>query len=361
MGKRSSCGAARPVPLFAGSGLRAKQTTTKARSSVVERRSYTAHVGGSIPPGPTVNQQTFTVEPSEAGQRLDLWCANKTPASRSALQKAIKTERVLVNGKATKPRYTVKAGDVVTLELPEAAEVSVTVEPRKVTVPILYEDKDVVVVNKPAGLAVYSGQAQETTTVASWFVARYPDSQDVGNDPVRPGIVHRLDKDTSGVLILAKNPDAFENLSTQFAQRRVKKEYIALVFGVPSMNDGRITRPLGRSKRNPLRRTIDPEGRHAVTEWKLEQKLSDRFALLRVWPFTGRMHQIRTHLHFIGHPIVGDALYMFKRQRPPHGVRRQLLHAETLTVRLPSGRKRAFTAPLPADFQETIKKIQHGA
>lgn len=299
-------------------------------------------------------QQTFTVMPDEAGQRLDVFCVSKLPTlSRAAIQKAIKSGGITVNGATVKPKHAIRAGAVVGVKSPES--MAATPAPRSPegevgSLPILYEDKDVVVINKPAGISVYAGQAHETVTVASWFSDRYPTARQVGSGPERPGIVHRLDKDTSGVLLLAKTPAAFTWLSKQFASRRAKKEYLALVFGVPTMTSGRITRSLGRSKRNPVRRTVDDNGREAVTEWRLIKKFGEDFSLLRIWPLTGRMHQIRVHLHFIGHPIVGDSLYTIRKQRPPHGVKRQLLHATKLTITLPHGGKKSFTAPLPDDF-----------
>jgi 23S rRNA pseudouridine1911/1915/1917 synthase len=144
----------------------------------------------------------------------------------------------------------------------------------------------------------------------------------------------------------------------------VKKEYLALVFGVPGGTDGRVTRPLVRSRRNPSRRAAVPRtetntliGKPAITEWRLEKAFAKKYALLRVFPLTGRTHQIRVHLHHIGHPIVGDALYTFKRQKPPAGVPRQLLHAEKLTVMTSPGVRKTFTAPLPEDFQSVLDRL----
>ncbi|MEK7557203.1 MAG: RluA family pseudouridine synthase, partial [Patescibacteria group bacterium] len=249
---------------------------------------------------------------------------------------------------------------------PEATVPGVDILP--VEVPILYEDKDVVVINKPTGLEAHpSASTGQASTVSGWFGQRYPEAEHVGEEENRPGIVHRLDKETSGVMILAKTNTAYQHLKNEFKVRRAKKEYLALVFGIPTMKRGRVTRPLGRSPRNPLRRTIDAAGKPAITEWQIERKISKQglaphrrgapgagFALLRLFPFTGRTHQLRAHLHFLGHPIVGDKLYTFKRQRPPQGVTRQLLHAEKLTLTLPSGKRKTFIAPLPDDFARAI-------
>lgn len=308
--------------------------------------------------------QELIVQPDEEGQRLDVWCVSKFPGwSRAALQKNIKQGSITVNGKRVKRGQVIHKNNRIQFVFSEKSEkkdISSSVAPLPPPdLPIIFENEHVVVVNKPAGVAVYAGDGQEAGTVADWFRARYPEAGIVGGDSARPGIVHRLDKDTSGVLVLAKTEQAHEQLSKQFARRHVKKEYLAMVFGVPTTDDGRITRPLGRSKRNPLRRTIDEEGRPAVTEWKLEEKFGDKFALLTVWPLTGRMHQIRAHLHFLGYPIVGDKLYTIRRQQPPVGVRRQLLHASSLSVTIPSQGRRVFSAPLPADFEGVLEQLRH--
>lgn len=301
----------------------------------------------------------YTISPDEAGQRLDLFCVQQQPAaSRSAVQRAIKDGTIVVNGEAVKPKYLLRAGDVVILpELSPATEPTIPpAELSDISLPILYEDADVVVVNKPAGIAMHTGVGSAGATVASWFAARYPASATVGGDPIRPGIVHRLDKDTSGVIILAKTAAAHAFLSEQFAKRRARKEYAALVFGVPGSEDGRITQPLLRSRKNPLRRTIHPTGKPAITEWRRDTHWQG-YALLRLHPITGRMHQLRAHLHWLGYPIVGDRLYTIKRQSPPPGVTRHLLHAETLTVVLPNKQQKTFTAPLPDDFAQVVESL----
>lgn len=301
----------------------------------------------------------YTISTEEAGQRLDLFCVAQQPGvSRSALQRAIKEGQITVNRASVKPRYTLKAGDVVMM--PGLSPTPDTTIPPEVTaelsLPILYEDADVVVVNKPAGIAMHAGVGSTGATIAHWFATRYPESAQVGGDPMRPGIVHRLDKDTSGVVILAKTPAAHLFLSEQFAKRRAQKEYVALVFGVPSGEEGRINQPLLRSRTNPLRRTIHPNGKPAITEWRREMRWQ-HYTLLRLHPITGRMHQLRAHLHWLGYPIVGDRLYTIKRQSPPAGVSHHLLHAATLTVMLPNKHQKTFTAPLPDDFAEIVEQL----
>lgn len=322
---------------------------------------------GSIPSTRTSRMQnTYTISQAEAGQRLDIWCVAKFPnRSRAAMQKAIAAGHIQINGAAVKSRYIIKENDEVTIATPDTGTTE-TKAPTPVTIPIIFEDKDVVVINKPAGITVHTGEGAREFTVVDWLLSRYPAISAVGeihpqthqND--RPGIVHRLDKDTSGVLIAAKTQRAYEHLKKQFKYRRGSKEYLALVFGIPGEPMGRIVRPLARSKRNPLRRTIDPQGKEAITEWRKEETLAGRYALLRVFPHTGRMHQIRVHLHFLGFPLVGDKLYTFRRQRPPQGVTRHLLHAESLTLTMPDGTRRTFTAPIPDDFAAVLNNLRRG-
>ncbi|MEX1997716.1 MAG: RluA family pseudouridine synthase [Candidatus Andersenbacteria bacterium] len=318
-------------------------------------------------------EKLLTVSAADAGQRLDVFCVSQLPGySRAALQRAIREDQIKINNTTGKPRQIVSEGDVITIALPASAHrpEEQAGAPASLTFPILYEDRDVVVINKPAGVVVHAGNGREAPTVVSWLEQRYPAIGTVGEDAQRPGIVHRLDRETSGALIIAKTQAAYEHLKEQFQRRRAHKEYLALVFGQPGETKGRINRALTRSRRNPLRRTIasesvptSPEGlrgapKDAVTEWRLEEKLAGRFTLLRVFPLTGRTHQIRAHLHFLGFPIVGDALYTFKRQRPPHGVMRHLLHAQRLTVTLLTGKRKTFTAPLPPDFQQVLDALK---
>ena len=303
-----------------------------------------------------MKQKVYTIAESEVGQRLDVWCVSRLPdTSRATIQKLIKDGHITVDGKTVKPKHIVQMDNEVSMKIPEQAVVpsAPVVLPK---IPILHEDNDLVVIAKPAGVAVHGGMGISGATVTDWFRDRYPDAQ-VG-EPDRPGVVHRLDKDTSGVLVLAKNPNTYERLKDQFKRHRIRKEYLALVFGVPTGREGRIVQPVGRSPRNPNRRTVVEGGKPAITEWRIERTFGNDYTLLRVFPFTGRTHQIRVHLHFIGHPIVGDQLYTFKRQRPPVGTKRQLLHAESLMLQLPSGKKKTFIASLAEDFQTVLEQLQ---
>ncbi len=305
-----------------------------------------------------ISPSSHLVSPETSGQRLDVFCVSLLPTySRAAIQKAIKSGSILVNNAPSKPRYLIKTGDQITIpSLPDPVTPTVLTP---VTIPIIFENDDIVVINKPAGVSVHPGAGAPAYTVAHWFIDRYPSAVNVGEDPERPGIVHRLDKDTTGAMVLAKTSAAYDQLKHQFKYHRARKEYLALVYGVPGKPSGRITRPLLRSPRNPLRRTVTraPQGKSAITEWKIEQAFGTDYALLRAFPLTGRTHQIRAHLHFLGHPIVGDPLYTFRRRRPPRGISRQLLHAEKLTLTLPGHVRQTFTAPLPTDFTSLLETL----
>lgn len=308
-----------------------------------------------------MSNEKMTISSAEAGQRFDLWCVRKiSGVSRAVIQRGIKDGIILLNGATVKPRKLVAEGDQVEIgDLGKRREVQA--EPREIKLGVLYEDTDVVVVDKPAGLVVHAGVGGEVESVATWFATKYPNSRNVGEGlqegVERAGVVHRLDKDTSGVLIMAKTHKGYEALKKQFMDRRVKKEYLALVFGVPGSKDGRISQALARSRSNPRRRAVVEDGKRAVTEWKRERSFKEKYALLRLWPLTGRTHQIRVHLHWLGYPIVGDALYVFKRQKPPGGVTRHMLHAEKLTLKLPSGRRKTFSSPLPPDFEKVLEEL----
>ncbi len=238
----------------------------------------------------------------------------------------------------------------------------VAVEPR-----IVYEDDAVLVVDKPAGVIVHSDGRTEEPSLADWVAERYPAMRTVGEPWLspqgltvpRPGIVHRLDRTTSGVMILAKTPEAYALLKKQFQDRTVKKEYIALVYGHPTEDEGVIEAEIRRTRTTPPRWTAEPgrqKKRAAVTEWQVEKRgttQGEPVTLLSVVPRTGRTHQIRVHLKFMGHAVVCDHLYAPGKPCPP-GLSRPALHAKMLTINLPSGERKTFEAPLPPDMAFAI-------
>ncbi len=227
---------------------------------------------------------------------------------------------------------------------------------------IIYEDENIIAVNKPAGLIVHSAQTanHKPETLVDWLIERYPEIKNIGEDPLRPGIVHRLDKDTSGVLVVAKNQKAFEFLKLQFQKREIKKTYIALVKGEVKKQKGIINLPIGRSSSGPLKKstlkTAKGKIREALTEYKVIKSFP-KYTLLEVYPKTGRTHQIRVHLKSINHPVACDKLYT-KTPDCPFGLKRQFLHARSLELNLPNGSRIKLEADLPEDLQTTLKLLE---
>lgn len=207
---------------------------------------------------------------------------------------------------------------------------------------IIHEDNDIIVLDKPAGIAVHSGNMKGTeTTMVDYIRDKVEDS-----DTIRPGIVHRIDKDTSGVLVIAKNTEVKEYLQKQFKQRQVEKEYIAAVQGTPEPLRARIDIPLSRHPKNPMKRTVRKNGKDAITEYEVIQQKKNA-SLVKIYPLTGRTHQIRVHMQYIGHPILGDSMYAHKHP----GLNRHFLHAHRLTFLHPSDHtKQTFTSELPEDL-----------
>lgn len=289
----------------------------------------------------------------EQEQRLDLYLLQKIPAkiSRNFVQKAIKEGKVTVNGKPQKPSYRVKVKDVIFIPEPEPVTI-LSIEPEPIGLKILYEDHDLIVIDKPAGMIVHPIPSHTTGTLVNALLYHCKDLQGIGGE-LRPGIVHRLDKDTSGVMVVAKNDLAHRNLSQQFKDRKVSKMYLALVRG-------RINEPQGEIKvslaRHPILRTkmsVNDTGRAAVTLYRVLRYFGDMASLVAAYPKTGRTHQIRVHMKYIGHPILGDKLY-----GSTYGVYRQMLHAIRLGFYHPRTDKwLTFTAPIPDDFKHLIVEL----
>jgi 23S rRNA pseudouridine1911/1915/1917 synthase len=215
---------------------------------------------------------------------------------------------------------------------------------------IVYENQDIIVINKPAGLLVYPIKGEKDTLVAR-LIAHDPKIKEVGQKE-RPGIVHRLDRDTSGLMIVAKNNQAYQYLIDQFSQRKITKKYLALVFGKIKEPKGKIVYRIQRGKKM----TLDLAGRSAETEYQVVKYFND-FTLVEAVPKTGRMHQIRVHLHKIGHPLVGDKLYRFKRKKFPFPIIRQFLHAYYLKLELPNGKIAEFKIELPQELKSILIKL----
>jgi 23S rRNA pseudouridine1911/1915/1917 synthase len=308
----------------------------------------------------------FTKIGSEhAGLRLDAFLASQIEGwSRARLQKLIENEDVLVNGKPSKSSYKLREGDDLEIELTAAPATDFA--PENIPIDVVYEDDTLVVVNKPAGLVVHPAAGTPSGTLANALAYHF---QQLPARGVRPGIVHRLDRDTSGLIVVAKTEAALENLSDQFRDRTVFKSYVALVHGRMSPDSGKIDQPVARDRSNRTRMAVVRGGRNAVTLYRVRRSF-DRFTLLDVELKTGRTHQIRVHLAWLKHPVVGDETYGGGRdntiQDPQlrahvRNLKRHFLHAEKLSFTHPTtGEVVKFESPLPAELSALLATDLHG-
>ncbi|MCK5332743.1 RluA family pseudouridine synthase [Candidatus Parcubacteria bacterium] len=304
------------------------------------------------------------IKSEQKGQRIDKFLSVFDSAvSRSKWQKIIKEGRILANNKEIKTDYNLKEDDLIRI-LPAKKKKE---EKKEIPdVKILYEDADVIVLDKPAGVLSQDAPSSPSPSLTAFLLDYYPQIQNVGESENRCGIVHRLDKDTSGVIIVAKNEKSFLFLKKQFQDRKVQKIYIALVYGNVKEKEGKVELKIGRSKSKPNMQTVidskrkeEIKSREALTLYKVEKTFSD-YTLLEVFPKTGRMHQIRVHLKAIGYPIVGDLKYYYKKyaDKEPK-LSRQFLHASELNIKLPSGKETTFRTDLAGDLQEFLFKIEN--
>jgi 23S rRNA pseudouridine1911/1915/1917 synthase len=289
------------------------------------------------------------------GVRIDRFLAERTPLSRSAIQRLARAGHVTADGTPVDPSHTVRAGERIVVAAPPGDE-PLSLAAEDIPIDVLYEDGDVIVVNKPAGLVVHPAYGHLSGTLVNAVAGRV--GADAGREAGRPGIVHRLDKDTSGVMVVAKNDAAHLALSRQLQAKRFGKEYLALVWGDPGARPAVIEAPIERDAADRRRMVVRQTGREAVTRFERIATYGGgnaRAALLHVRPETGRTHQIRIHLAFARLPIVGDPVY--GRTRDPSPLARQWLHAWRLTIHLPRAGERTFTAPLPADLRAAIAEL----
>lgn len=300
---------------------------------------------------------TLTVPAGARGERLDRWLtAQLTTLSRSQIQKLIEAGEVTVDGLApAKSGVKLEGGETVVVRLP--ALVSEQPEPEAIPLDIVYENQHALVLNKPAGMVVHPAPGHSGGTLVNALLARYPDLEDP-EQPTRPGIVHRLDRETSGLLVVAKSARARRFLQRQFKRRAVVKEYLALVQGQFDAERGVIEGPIGRDPRHRQRRAVVTTGRPAETRYQVVEALGE-YTLLNVHPVTGRTHQIRVHLAAIGHPVVGDRVYGPRRQRL--ALERHFLHAWRLRLQLPGEPEpRTFEAPLPPELVALLEALRTG-
>ncbi|HEU5382812.1 MAG TPA: RluA family pseudouridine synthase [Ktedonobacteraceae bacterium] len=302
-------------------------------------------------------RQVLTVEPTETGQRLDRYLTNiLAELSRTHVQQLITEGAVLVNGRASKAGYALRTGDEIQVDPGSASGPASQVKPRSLPLDIVYEDTDLLIVNKAPGMVVHPAPGHTEDTLVNALLAYYPELQASDTDR-RPGIVHRLDRDTSGLLIVAKNARAQAALVGQMQRHEVVKRYIALVEGIVSLDQGSIDAPIGRDPRHRQQMTITVVGsREARTHFRVLERFA-RHTLLLIQLETGRTHQIRVHLKAIGHPVVGDSTYGSGNGMRGAHLKRQFLHASQLQFTHPiSGTPLEFEAPLPADLQSVLER-----
>ena len=286
------------------------------------------------------------------GVRLDRFLSDHIPGlSRTQAQRLIAEGRVAVEGKVAKPALSLARGDHVYVELPPPVESSLL--PEEIPLRIVYEDRDIVVVDKPAGMVVHPAPGHPHGTLVHALLARIPDLAGIGG-VLRPGIVHRLDKGTSGLVVVAKNDAAHQFLVRQFKERTVHKLYIALLEGHLEPERGAIEAPIARHPHDRQRMAVVAGGREARTSYRVLRYFNGRYTLVEAVPETGRTHQIRVHFAAIGHPVVGDGLY----GHPSHRLNRQFLHAARLSLRLPStGEYMEFRSDLPTELKEFLDDL----
>jgi 23S rRNA pseudouridine1911/1915/1917 synthase len=299
----------------------------------------------------------FKVE--NPGERLDKLIVAKVgdDLSRAQIQTLIKEGQVTVNGVQVKPGVKLRGGEQIRVTIPSRDEAE-SVQPEAIPLKVLYDDKDIAVIDKAAGMTVHPGVGNEKGTLVSAMLARWPEIAAMNTNEKRAGIVHRLDKDTSGLIVIAKNDVSRRRLMVQFQERTVQKTYLALLEKAPPTQTGRIEAPIGRDPKQRKRMAVVRGGKPAISEYQvLERDFKGEQSLVRVNLLTGRTHQIRVHMAFIGCPIVGDAIYGFRKQRIK--LKRHFLHAAELSFNHPrTGEQLSFESPLPVGLQNILEKLR---
>jgi len=305
--------------------------------------------------------RNIIVEPWEAGERMDIFLAGKTGITRSQIQKLIEQGNVLVNDNSINQNYRIRTNDLISLSIPEKQDEGLV--PENIPIDILYKDEHLIVVNKPAGMVVYpaAGHSQGTLMNA---LAYHCDKLAAIGGPLRPGVVHRLDKDTSGLMVVALDDAAYYNLADQFKQRTINRRYLALIYGNFKEDAGEIALMIGRSESDRKKMSTSVRrGKEAVTRWKVLKRFNHA-ALIEAKLGTGRTHQIRVHFASIGHPVLGDRTYGKKTEIEAKTNKkiffsRQMLHAERLGFIHPvTGKHLEFSSPLPEDMAEKVEELK---
>ena len=296
------------------------------------------------------------INEEQQGKRVDgVISAYATELSRNTVQRLIEEEQIKVNGNKIKPSYKTNLNDIIDINIPKAKEIDL--KPQNIPLEILYEDNDIIVVNKPKGMVVHPANGNPDGTLVNAIMAKCKDSLSGIGGEIRPGIVHRLDKDTSGAIIVAKNDKAHIKLSDDLKNHKIQKTYIALVRGIIKENEATINMPIGRSKQDRKKMAVDKNGKEAITHFKVLKRYNEKYTLLEINIETGRTHQIRVHLSHIGYPIIGDDTY--SNGKNEWGVIGQCLHAKSLKFKHPiTGREMLIEAELPEYFQKILENLE---
>lgn len=304
-----------------------------------------------------IRMKNIEVSSNNKGKRIDAFVSEQIEdISRTMAQRLIDSGKILVNSKKVKSSYKVETNDVVYVEIPEATETKI--EAQDIPVPIIYEDDDIIVVNKPKGMVVHPANGNPDGTLVNAVLAMCKSSLSGIGGEIRPGIVHRLDKDTSGLIIIAKNDKAHINMSKQIQDRLVTKKYIAIVRGVLPEDEATIDMPIARSQKDRKKMDVSKNGKNAVTHFKVIKRYN-KYTLIDIKIDTGRTHQIRVHMSHIGYPIVGDSVY--SNGKNEFGVEGQMLHAKSLDFKHPiTGKQMHLEAPLPEYFEKIIEELEVG-
>jgi 23S rRNA pseudouridine1911/1915/1917 synthase len=299
--------------------------------------------------------EQIVIAEEEQGNRLDrVLSQHFSDMTRSALQGLIEAGNVCRDGKILKKNYKVCLGDTISVEVPEPKEIAL--QPEDIPLDVIYEDADLIVINKPRGMVVHPAPGNWSGTLVNALMYHCGDSLSGINGEIRPGIVHRIDKDTSGLLVVAKNDAAHRSLAQQIAEHSALRQYYAVVIGCPKEETGTICAPIARHRTDRKKMTVDPSGREAITHYTVLERYRG-FSYLTFRLETGRTHQIRVHMKYIGHPIIGDPLYGPKNDSWKLGG--QCLHAGKLTLTHPTtGERMTFTATLPQYFEAVLDKLR---
>ena len=291
------------------------------------------------------------VPDEETGERIDSFLSGKTDFTRTRIQQLIKDRNITVNGKPTKSSYKIEENDEIIIEVPEVE--TTEIKPENIKIDIVYEDSDIAVINKQAGLVVHPAHGHYSGTLVNAILYHIKDLSGI-NGEIRPGIVHRLDKDTSGLIVIAKNDKVHAALTEMFQEKKIRKTYLAILKGKLNKSEGKIVTQIGRDKNDRKKMTVIDDaakGKNAITNFRVISQ-NNLFTLVKVNIETGRTHQIRVHMRHLGYPILGDSVYGRKDNE-----KRQMLHAYKLEFLHPvTGHQMEFTGEIPEDFQKALKK-----